>query len=62
MRQGLFIAWQRGFHTVACETDSTEVLHLIKEHVDLGHLFHLVVTDIQQLLQKEWEVSVSHIL
>ena len=61
-RQRLFIAQQRGFCKVACETDSMEVLHLIKEHVDLGHLFHSVVPDIKQLLQKAWEISVSYIL
>ncbi|CAI0399883.1 unnamed protein product [Linum tenue] len=57
---GLQIAWGRGCRKVALQTDSSTAISLIQS-ANTTHPHHTLVDFIRRLLEREWEVSVSHV-
>ena len=60
--QGLRLAWSRGYRYVMCESDSTEVTRLIQSTVDVHHLHHAILADIQEYIHREWQMSICHVM
>lgn len=59
---GLHLAWSRDFRYVLCETDSKDVVRLVRETVDTHHLHHAILADIEEYINREWQISISHVL
>ena len=61
MRFGLSLAWDLGHRNILCEIDSKEAVRLTT--ADAFPYFHIhgtVLADIRALLQRQWNVRVSH--
>src|ERR1044072_2968561 len=59
LQMGLLLVWNRGFRKVHCEVDSKELLSLL--HDQNAQRFMPILENIQELLHKSWDVSISHI-
>ena len=57
----LKLAWEHGYRVISCESDSTEVLQLI-QHAEESHLYGTIIAEIRDWLQRDWTVSISHVL
>lgn len=57
--QGLDLAWNRGYRTVLCESDSHEALRLILEAKERFHLFGAIIAKIQSQLAQNWSVQLQ---
>ena len=58
LQMGLLLVWNRGFRKVHCEVDSKELLSLL--HDQNAHRLP-ILENIQELLLKSWDISISHI-
>jgi ribonuclease HI len=59
---GLQICWESGFRRITCYSDSLQTVTLIREGVSAHHQFANEVFSIRQLLAKDWEVVINHML
>lgn len=53
------MAWDLGL--IILESDSTEVLALIKVHVNLEHQDHRIILELKRILERDWMVKVRHV-
>ncbi|CAI0429574.1 unnamed protein product [Linum tenue] len=58
--QGLQLAWERGYRKVAVQTDSSTAISLIHS-AETAHPHYTLVAYIRRLMEREWEVSLSHV-
>ncbi|CAN1149690.1 Putative ribonuclease H protein At1g65750, partial [Linum perenne] len=58
---GLRIAWDNGFRRVAARTDSQAILTLIREDRNVSHQHAVDIANLRELLERDWEVTISHI-
>ncbi|XP_057444487.1 uncharacterized protein LOC130736712 [Lotus japonicus] len=59
LHDGLQLAWDSGYQKLVCELESIEILRLVA-HLDSIHVFP-VVTEIRDMLKRNWEVSLRRI-
>ncbi|XP_057449021.1 uncharacterized protein LOC130740433 [Lotus japonicus] len=62
MWHGLNLVWDRGFRQVICQSDSTEALALVLGVPPPRHRYAALIWSIKDLLSREWEVSMTHML
>lgn len=55
------MAWDNGNRKVIIETDSTDVLALIRGNINMEHQEHAAIMEKKRLLSREWVVQVSHV-
>ncbi|CAN1743736.1 Putative ribonuclease H protein At1g65750 [Linum perenne] len=58
---GLRIAWDNGFRRVDARTDSQAIFTLIREDRSATHQHAVDIDKLRELLQRDWEVTISHI-
>lgn len=56
MLHGLKLAWNSGFRSMVCYTDSLNVLSLIKDPLPLYHKYAVLVQAIHDFMRRDWEV------
>jgi ribonuclease HI len=61
IRQGLLIAWDKGFRSLIVETDSLEAIHNIQSKPPHSP-FLALLSDIKELMQREWRCKLGHVL
>lgn len=59
---GLNLAWNRGFRDVICYSDSQTAISLVKDQVPIFHHCAALIKSVQDLLRKEWFISLHHTL
>ncbi|XP_057450642.1 uncharacterized protein LOC130742565 [Lotus japonicus] len=59
LRDGLKLAWERGWKRVGCEVDSVELLQVLQQRMN-GNIFPIVV-EIWNYLDRNWEISINRI-
>lgn len=59
---GLNLAWQYGYRHVVCESDSMLALDLVKKGVDMFHPHATMLTNINKVISREWNVALIHTL
>ena len=57
----LFMAWRDGYRQVLLEMDSKAAISLIQQGTDSRHPYAMVVTRVQELLRRDWQVLYCHI-
>lgn len=62
MLQGLILAWNACLRNLICYTNSLNVITLIREQLPPFHKYAVIVQDIHDLLQRNWEVVIRHTL
>lgn len=54
--------WELGFQAVRCFYDCAEVVEVVNGVHDVSRLWHsLVIQQAQELLNRSWSISVSHV-
>ena len=62
MKEGLDLAWRRGYYAMICETDCKEAFELVLcPRFFKSHVLDVVLCDIQTLLRRQWKVVLSHV-
>ena len=61
MLDGLIVAWQMGFKEVQMESNSQAIINLIKGVEVSSILDKNLISQIRQLMAKDWRVKVQHI-
>nr|KYP76853.1 hypothetical protein KK1_021114 [Cajanus cajan] len=56
------IAWQRNFRNVICVSDSLNAINLVLGSREPFHRYAVLVTEIKDLLGREWRMSLVHSL
>lgn len=59
--KGMLLCWEEGYRKVQCFTDSLETIRLLNEANTLYHLYGNEVALLRKLLQRNWQVHISHI-
>ncbi|CAJ2646723.1 unnamed protein product [Trifolium pratense] len=59
---GLKIARDLGFSSILCYSDSQTVLDLILKGHSIYHCYAVVITNIQDMLKLNWDITLSHSL
>jgi ribonuclease HI len=59
---GLKIARASGYHRFFCYSDSKTVLDLVTKGYNNYHCYVIVIANIQDLLELDWDVSLCHTL
>ncbi|CAL1402632.1 unnamed protein product [Linum trigynum] len=60
MLQGLHCAWEMGIRKAILQTDSKTTIQLL-ESAATTHPHFTVVSELRQLLQKDWHVRIEHV-
>ncbi|CAN1156973.1 Putative ribonuclease H protein At1g65750 [Linum perenne] len=58
---GLQIAWENGFRKVDARVDYQAILTLIKDNESATHQHVVDIAVLRELLEREWDVTISHI-
>ncbi|CAI0401688.1 unnamed protein product [Linum tenue] len=58
--QGLKLAWQLGHRKVQLRTDSTTAISIMSSHTTYGGRYHNLWSQLQDLINQEWEIEISH--
>ncbi|CAN1171504.1 Putative ribonuclease H protein At1g65750, partial [Linum perenne] len=58
---GLNMAWEHGFRKVSARVDSQAILSLVRTDEDATHQHVVDISDLRELLQRDWEVTITHI-
>ena len=62
IKHGLLMAWTKGYRRVWCESDSLHHLQLLTTTQQMCfHNYANVIEDIKALVNRDWEVRLSHI-
>ncbi|PNY11046.1 ribonuclease H [Trifolium pratense] len=59
---GLQLCWNNGYRSIVCYPDSLKAVSLIKDGVSHFHTFANEIHNIRQLLRRDWNVVIDHIL
>ncbi|XP_057729031.1 uncharacterized protein LOC130944631 isoform X3 [Arachis stenosperma] len=59
LKRGLILAWDWGIRMLLCHSDSLMVVSLVSRDLDYHHEYAGLVADIQNLLERDWEVHVE---
>ncbi|XP_072081463.1 uncharacterized protein [Arachis hypogaea] len=59
LKRGLILAWDWGIRMLLCHSDSLMVVSLVSGDLDYQHEYAGLVADIQNLLERDWEVHVE---
>ncbi|CAI0457296.1 unnamed protein product [Linum tenue] len=59
--EGLELAWHKGCRKVELNLDSSSAVALIKNRKDTNHIYGLLVKHIDSILDREWDVRISHV-
>ena len=57
---GLMLCWGKGLHRVILEVDSQSVVDIIQRKERTINVLYRLVRDINNLLERNWEVLVAH--
>ncbi|KAJ1379494.1 Ribonuclease H domain [Sesbania bispinosa] len=60
--EGLRICWELNLQDVRCMTDSSLAMHYVVRGVPQFHRYAVLVKEIQNILAREWNVNIGHIL
>lgn len=60
IKHGFLLAWQKGYSSVICESDSQEALNLIHSADVRMHCYGVVISDIKVLINLQWNVELLH--
>lgn len=61
-RQGLQLAWEKGFRRVVLELDASTAIQRIEDPVDLNHHYGSLISDCKELMSRDWDCRLSHTL
>ena len=62
MKFGVCRAWDQGFKTVWCETNSLEMFNLLQHTMDCrDNDLNFLVEHIRRLLARDWQIHVRHV-
>lgn len=57
IKHGLQLAWDEGFRSVVCESDSRDAISILSESSSHNtHLFASTIFDVMELLRRCWSV------
>ncbi|CAI0627875.1 unnamed protein product [Linum tenue] len=59
--EGLKMAWDKGYHTVQLNLDSTTTISVIKGSLNDSHRHGNIVIQLRNLPSLDWDVVVSHV-
>ncbi|CAI0385655.1 unnamed protein product, partial [Linum tenue] len=59
--RGLRVAWRNGYRKVLLQMDSTTAINILTSSEHMEHMYYILVQQLQELLNKSWEVKISHI-
>ncbi|CAI0378945.1 unnamed protein product [Linum tenue] len=55
------MAWEKGYRKVLLQLDSTTAINILSSHDHTEHRYRNLVLQFQGLIQRNWEVRISHI-
>ncbi|KAJ1388142.1 Ribonuclease H domain [Sesbania bispinosa] len=59
--KGLSLCWDLNFRNVKCMSDSLLAVTLINNGVPIFHQYAAIISNIQALISRDWEISVNHV-
>ncbi|XP_057442373.1 uncharacterized protein LOC130734086 [Lotus japonicus] len=60
LRDGLRLAWERGFRKIICESDSLEVVKVVQHGGRFDtHVHGQILSEIGELLNRKWRVELG---
>lgn len=62
LQQGLQLLWEGGFEKIICESDSLDVVNMLKAEVSHLHPYSCIMVYIKKLLSLEWDVQITYTL
>ncbi|KAJ1382232.1 Ribonuclease H domain [Sesbania bispinosa] len=61
-KEGLILAWSKGITSLICESDSLDVVQNLDNYMEsVMHPHKDILSIIKKLLQKNWQVSITHV-
>ncbi|CAI0402747.1 unnamed protein product [Linum tenue] len=59
--RGLQLVWRNGYRKVLLQMDSTTAINILTSSEHMEQRYFILVQQFQELLNKSWEVKISHI-
>ncbi|GAU49474.1 hypothetical protein TSUD_91460 [Trifolium subterraneum] len=58
--KGLLLAWELNIKDLSCYSDFATAIKLITEPVDVWHHYAVILNNIKDILNRDWQVSILH--